>query len=201
MNKSKKIALSLASLLLVFSVLFSFAACNTTTKVPDYTKPDIPEEIITDSATYVQRQYEAVTNAEPATSAEGEEPATLAEGETTEAPKLELVERTGSLEIVKKNYFTYHNCVATIESIVFEDDGYSVDANGYANIKVTQIAKGESEMKIAYKAYDANGEICKDSYMLVKLEGVKEGDIVPDRRISLPREAVKIVFEDYTPSF
>lgn len=200
MNKSKKIAISLASILLVFSVLFSFAACNTNPKVPEYTKPDIPEEIITDSATYVQMQYETVTSAEGVTTAEGEEPATLAEGETTEAPKMQLVEKTGNVEVIKKNYFTYHNCVAEIESIIFEDDGYSVDANGYANIKVTQIAKGESEMKIAYKAYDANGEICKDSYMLVKLDGVKEGDVVADRRISLPRDAVKIVFEDYVPS-
>ena len=200
MNKTKKIAISLAALVLVFSVLFTFAACDGTQKTPEYTKPSIPEETITEAVTYIQMQYETVTQAEGETKAEGEEPATLAEGETTEAPAMQLVEKTGNLEIIKKNYFTYHNCVATIESIVFEDDGYSVDASGYAAVKVTQLAKGESEMKIAYKAYDAEGNVCKDSYILIKLDGVKEGDIVADRRISLPRDAVKLVFEDYVPS-
>lgn len=205
MNKSKKIAISLAALILAFSVLFTFAACDGTQKTPNYTKPDIPEEIITDSATYPQivlepvTKAEATTNAEGETAAEGEEPETAAEGETA-APDYERIEKVGNVEIIKKNYFTYHNCVASIEGIEFEDDGYSVDASGYAAVKVTQIAKGEPEMKIAYKAYDAEGNICKDSYILVKLDGVKEGDIVPDRRISLPRDAVKLVFEDYVPS-
>ena len=52
-------------------------------------------------------------------------------------------------------------------------------------------------MKIGFIGYDAEGNVVRDSFILVPLKGVKKGELVEDRRLDFPRECVKIVFCDY----
>ncbi len=47
------------------------------------------------------------------------------------------------------------------------------------------------DMKIGYTAYDKDGNVVRDIYFSVPMKGTKKGDIVENRRIDFPREAVK----------
>ena len=127
-------------------------------------------------------------------------------GETAPAPAngkegktypVEYIETVNDIELVLSSYYVYENNVATIEDIEFEDDGFSLRADGFADVKVTAIGSRGSDMKIAYKGYDAKGAVVRNSYILVPLDGVKKGGTVEDRRFDFPRDCVKIVFENY----
>lgn len=193
MTNFKK-ATALISLILVFAMLFAFAGCKDnqtedptttqaeTTEKKNYTLPDEPVEVITEQVTYAKLEPES---GEFSTNADG-----------SQIGK-ELIETVGDLQIVQKSYYVYRNSVATVENIVIDDDGISVNASGYADVRVSQIGSGEKEMKIGYKAYDADGNIVRDTYILVKLEGVNPGDVVTERRLDIPRNAVRLEFENY----
>lgn len=119
--------------------------------------------------------------------------------ETTEGQTFApvYVETVNNVEIVLSSYYVYGNSVATIENIELEDDGFSVRANGYMDVKVTGIGSRSDDMKIGYTGYDKDGNVVRNSFVLVPFDDVKEGDIVEDRRFDFPRECVKIVFENY----
>ncbi len=110
---------------------------------------------------------------------------------------LVYVETINNVEIVLSDYYVYGNSVAKIKNIVLEDDGISVNADGYAEVEVTAIGSRKDDIKIGYIAYDAYGKIVRNTYMLVPLKDVKEGETVTRRRFDFPRETVKIVFMDY----
>jgi len=195
MTKFKKSA-AIISVLLVFAMLFAFAGCkdNTpdnpsetqtaeaVTEKKNYTLPDTPVEVITEQVTFEKLEVET---GEYSTNADG-----------SQIGK-DLVQSLGDLEIVQKNYYVYRNTVASLENFVIDDDGLSVNASAYADVKISQLGSGEKEMKIAYTAYDADGNVVRKTYMLALLDGVKEGDTVKECRIDLPRNAVKIEFENY----
>lgn len=119
--------------------------------------------------------------------------------ETTEGQTLpiEYIETVNNVEIVLSSYYVYGNTVAKIEDISLEDDGFSVRADGFANVRILGIGKKSDDMKIAYTGYNAEGEIVRKSYMLVPLKDAKEGEIVADRRFDFPRDCVKLVFSNY----
>jgi hypothetical protein len=106
------------------------------------------------------------------------------------------VETINNVEIVISDYFVYGKTVASIKDIHLEDDGISVNADGYAEIEVSAIGSRKDDMKIAYVAYDDAGKIGRNTYVFVPLDGVKKGETVK-RRFDFPRDAVKIVFMDY----
>ena len=129
-------------------------------------------------------------------------------GETVAAPDnldelegqtypVQYVETVNKIECVLSSYYVYGNTVAEIVSIELDDDGFSVNADGRADVKITAIGSRKNNMKIGYTAYDKDGNIVRDTYILAKLDDVKEGDIVEKRRFDFPRETVKIVFHDY----
>lgn len=119
--------------------------------------------------------------------------------ETTEGQTFptKYVETINDIEVVFSSYYVYNNNVATIENIEFEDDGFSVRANGFADVRVNAIGSRGDNMKIGYIGYDAEGNVVRDTFILVPLKGVKKGDLVEGRRLDFPRECVKIVFCDY----
>lgn len=129
-------------------------------------------------------------------------------GETVAAPEnvdpstaatapVKYVETINNIECLINSYYVYSNSVAEIADIELEYSDYSVYADGYADLKITGIGSRKNDMKIAYQAFDANGELVRDTYILADLDNVKEGDIVEDCRFDFPRETVKIVFFDY----
>ncbi len=107
------------------------------------------------------------------------------------------VETINNVEIVLSDYYVYGNSVAKITDVELSDDGISVNADGHAAVEVTAIGSRKDDIKIGYTAYDANGKLVRDSYILVPLKGVKKGETVERRRFDFPRETVKIVFADY----
>ncbi len=117
------------------------------------------------------------------------------EGGTT--TPVQYVETTNNVEFVLSSYYVYKNSVAKINSVYVEDDGFSLNADGYAEVEMIAIGSKKDNMRIAYTAYDANGKVVRESYILATLDGVKEGDVCKDRRFEVPRDAVKIVFSNY----
>lgn len=110
---------------------------------------------------------------------------------------VQYIETVNDVEVVLSSYYVYGNSVATITDIKLTDDGFSNNASGYADVRIDGIGSRKDGMKIAYTAYDKDGNIIRNSYILAKLDGVKEGETCEGRRFDFPREAVKIVFYDY----
>lgn len=107
------------------------------------------------------------------------------------------VETINNVEIVQQDYYVFGNSVAKINNIELKDDGISINADGYADVEMMEIGSRKDDMKIGVKAYDANGNIVRNTYILVNLEDVKKGDVVERRRFDFPREATKIVLMDH----
>ena len=116
------------------------------------------------------------------------------EGQTFPVVYLETVNK---VEIVQQDYYVYGNSAAKINKIELKDDGISINADGYAEVEMMEIGSRKDDMKIGYIAYDAKGNVVRDTYVLVPLKKVKEGETVSKRRFDFPRETVKIVFMDY----
>lgn len=151
-------------------------------------KSNIPEEpATTGSANYSYVNPYGQTAPDP----ENIEPS---EGQTF---PVVYVETVNDVEIVLSDYYVYGNTVASIKDIELKDNGISINADGYADVEVTAIGSRKDDMKISYIAYDANGKIVRNTYILVPLDGVKKGETVERRRFDFPRETVKIVFMDY----
>lgn len=151
-------------------------------------KSNIPEEpATTGSANYSYVNPYGQTAPDP----ENIEPS---EGQTF---PVVYVETVNDVEIVLSDYYVYGNTVASIKDIELRDNGISINADGYADVEVTAIGSRKDDMKIGYIAYDANGKIVRNTYILVPLDGVKKGETVERRRFDFPRETVKIVFMDY----
>lgn len=110
---------------------------------------------------------------------------------------VQYVETVNDVEVVLASYYVYGNSVATITDIELTDDGFSTFANGYADVRIDGIGSRSDDMKIGYTAYDKDGNIVRNSYLLTKLKDVKEGETVESRRFNFPRDTVKIVFFDY----
>ncbi len=144
---------------------------------------------------------------EPATTAVEQHSYVNPMGQTVPAPEnpdpnapempVQYIETVNKIDCVFSSYYVYKNTVATITSIELSDDGFSLNADGYVDIKVDAIGSRSNALRIGYFAYDATGKIVKDSHVLALLDGVKEGDTVEDCRLEFPRETVKIVFFDY----
>ena len=107
------------------------------------------------------------------------------------------VETINDVEIVVSDYYVYGKTVLSIKNIELADDGISINADGYADIEVSNVGSKKDDAKIAYIAYDAQGKVVRNTYVSVPLKGVKAGDIVEHRRFDFPRDTVKIVFSDY----
>lgn len=112
-------------------------------------------------------------------------------------PAYQFVETLNKVEIVLSSYYVYKNSVAEITNVHIDDDGFSINADGTVDVKINAIGSKKNDMRIGYEAYDADGNLVRNSYVLAKLDGVKEGDTVEGRRFDLPRNAVKVVFMDY----
>ncbi len=170
------------SALCIFLVLATIALCF-------FGCSNVPEEPATTNTATVTYVNPFGATAAPPVNADS------ADGETT-APVV-YVETTNNVEFVLSSYYVYKNSVAKINNIVIEDDGFSLNADGYADVEMIAVGSRKENMRIAYIAYDAQGNVVKNSYILTKLDGVKDGDVCTERRFEVPRETVKIVFGNY----
>lgn len=108
------------------------------------------------------------------------------------------VQTSNSVDFVLKDYYVYGNTVAKITNITIDDYGIG-NVNGYADIQLIAIGRRSENLRIAYSAYNAAGEVVRGSYLLAMLRGsdYKDGDTVEGRRFDFPRDTVKIEFYSY----
>lgn len=162
-------------LVVVFAALCLFGCSNI---------PKEPATTTVEEYSYINPNGMTVPAAENAEAGDPEQP-------------VKYIETINKVECVFSSYYVYGNSVATISEIELEDDGFSINANGYAKVKIEGIGSRKNNMKIGYTAYDADGNVVRESYILSLLGDAKKGDIIEDCRFDFPREAVKVVFHDY----
>lgn len=146
--------------------------------------PDEPPVTSAEKFTYVNPNGATVPVAENANPNDPEQP-------------VRYIETINEVEFIFSSYHVYGNSVGTITDIEIDDDGFSLNVNAYADIRMDGIGSRNKGMKIGYTAYDKDGQVVRESHLLALLDGVKEGDTCEERRFDFPREAVKIVFHDY----
>ena len=113
----------------------------------------------------------------------------------TQPPK--YLPTTHDVEFVVKSYYVYGNTVVTFDGI--ELDSLDVpQANVYGSVDARIMSKGkEKEMKIAYNAYDADGNLLrKNACMKADIDGKKD-DSTFRFLFAVPLETVKVEFYDY----
>ncbi len=121
-------------------------------------------------------------------------------GESFTEKDNDLVQYKSSVSNVQfeyQSYYKYENNYASISNINVDDESFTVNANGYVDFNIICIKNRSKNMKIGYTAYDADGDVVRKTYMMAKLDDVKEGETVKTIRFDFPYNAVKVVFHDY----
>ena len=110
-----------------------------------------------------------------------------------------FVETINDVEFVVSDYNVYRNSVASIKDIELIYDEFSAfELTGYADVEVKAIGSRKDNIRIGYMAYDKAGEVVRDSFFLIPLDGVKEGDVVEECPFDFPEGTVKVVFSDFS---
>lgn len=176
------------SVIFLCAVLSSFClfACSRTPKEPV-------------STTVVKYSYVNPYNRNPSVPETAETRAPGSEGKT-EPESAQRTEKVNNIDCVFQNRYVYENSVGEITNIDFRDNGISINADAYADVKIDEIGSRKKNLKIGYSAYDGNGTLVRNSYLIARLDGVEEGDVVKGCRFNFPRESVKIIFFDYVES-
>lgn len=111
---------------------------------------------------------------------------------------VEHVQTLDGIELKEKSYYVFGKNAAEMTFKKISYDGVQVNASGFVDVKMIAIGKRSDDMKIGYTAYDAEGNDVLQSYIYIKLKGVKKGDVVENRRFYFPTDAVRVEFYDYT---
>lgn len=118
---------------------------------------------------------------------------------TTEAAKETSASqvRVSDVEFVLQSYYTDGTNYGEIQNITFDEKAFASTAYGYLDVKMTYVATRDRNLVICYRAYDADGKVCRNARIAVRLDGVKSGDTVERIRFNVPFNAVKVEFFDY----
>lgn len=111
---------------------------------------------------------------------------------------LKYVETVHEVECVFQSYYTFGKTYATVESIEIENINSPQSAIWcFANAKM--ISKGrEKQMKIGYKAYDADGKLLKGNGCMIRnIDSFEDGDTF-EIVFGVPMGTAKIELFDYT---
>ncbi len=156
------------ALLIAVSLIFALSACS---KVPE-------GEVTTKEET-----FSVVNNFEEQT--------TGSEDETESSSQ-------GNIKIITQSYYEDNGNYASLENVRFDNERISARLYGSVDVKVLKKASGSEEMRIAYKAYDANGELVRDTFIKATYKGLWLGKTVKGVRFNVPYEAVRVEFCNYT---
>lgn len=104
------------------------------------------------------------------------------------------------IEFTFQSYYNYKENYASVSNIRFDEDDMTVNAKGFVDVKMIYITDKSQDMYIGYNAYDANGGVLRSSYLLVDLDGVRNGKTVENIRFDVPYNTVKVEFFDYVES-
>ncbi len=149
--------------------------------------PDEPAQTRAERYTYINPMGATTPNKDKETT----------KGETT---AVQYVETPEDIQLVFADYYVFGNSVAKIKSVEFSDYGIG-NVSGFADVEMIAVGRRSDDMRIGYSAYDANDNLVRSSYLLVKLDdkSVKEGSVCENRRFDFPRDAVRVEFYSYIP--
>ena len=105
--------------------------------------------------------------------------------------------RVSDVEFVLQSYYTDGTNYGEIQNITFDEKAFASTAYGYLDVKMTYVATRDRNLVICYRAYDADGKVCRNARIAVRLDGIKSGDTVERVRFNIPFNAVKVEFFDY----
>ena len=113
----------------------------------------------------------------------------------TQPPK--HIETVHSIRFVQRSYYVYGNTVVSVNAIELENTDIP-QATVYGRAKATIIGKGKEDyMKIAYNAYDKDGNLLrKNACMTADIDGKKD-DSTFRFVFAVPTDTVKVEFFDY----
>lgn len=160
------------------ALALSFAGCSSL--------PKDPAEEYTAQLTYVDPAGMTVVVTNPDT------------GKT----EIKGIETVGNIQLVFEDYYVYGKSVAKITDVEIQDLGIG-SVRGFADVEMITVGTRKNGMKIDYTAYDKDGNVVRDSYVLAVLEEtenspkVNDGDVVERRLFEFPRGTVKVVFNSY----
>ncbi len=105
-----------------------------------------------------------------------------------------------NVDFVLASYYVYGKSYAEIEDVIPEDYGMG-DLEFQVKVNLKGLTKSDKEFKIGYKAYDKDGTVISDNFILVPVKdaGLKQGDTFDCRfKISRKLTVKTIEFYDYT---
>ena len=106
-------------------------------------------------------------------------------------------ETESNVEFVLSSYYTSARNYASLSNIHFNPDDFTVNATAYVDMKMIKIGSRADGMVIEYKAYNAAGEVVRNSYIKADLKGIHSGKTVKDVKFNFPYDTVKVEFYDY----
>ncbi len=107
------------------------------------------------------------------------------------------IKTVDNIELVEKSYYVFGKNAAEMTFKKISYDGVQVNVSGFVDVKMIAIGKRSDDMKIGYTAFDAEGNEVLQSYIYIKLKGVKRNEVVENRRFYFPTDAVRVEFYDY----
>ncbi len=147
--------------------------------------PDEPATTAVEKHTYINEVGETVPVAENIADYPG----------ITQPPK--FIATTHEIEVVVSSYYVCGDTVVTYENVEIENvDAPPTEVFGTLDCVLTSKGK-EKEMKIAYNAYDENGELLKKDGCLARTIGNLREDDEISFSFGVPLGTAKIEFFDY----
>ena len=96
------------------------------------------------------------------------------------------------------SYNEFNGNYGTMKNITVDNDSFSVKATCYCDIEMIYVGGKSDNMKIAYTAYDKDGNVVRDTFLQADLDDVKSGDTVTGVRFDIPYETASVVFGNFT---
>ena len=103
-----------------------------------------------------------------------------------------------SVEIVYNNYYKYGENYVKVYDFRIDNEHISSKAKGYFDAEMLRIGRRSADVKIAYTSYDADGNVIRNSFSYIDLDGIKVGEKIEKVRFDVPYNAVKVVFNDFS---
>ncbi len=166
---------------MIICVIFALASCGR-----------VPTGEITTSTEKFSFENPLGNKAETVSEKEEAEQADEEPGENTSAAS-----KDGNMDVITHSYYKYGENYASISAVHVDSGNFTVSLFGKLDVKVIRIGSRSSDMLIGYKAYDASGELIRDTYVKADLKGAFPGKTIKDVVFDVPYNTAKLEFTDY----
>lgn len=109
-----------------------------------------------------------------------------------------FISKSSDVVFTISSYNTFDGNYGTIKNITVDNESFTANANCYCDLEMIYVGNDNDKMRIAYKAYDASGNIVRDSMIQADVKDVKSGETVTGVRFDIPYNTASVVFSDFT---